>query len=166
MEEIFKDIEGYEGLYQISNLGNVKALNYNREKREKELKRYINRYGYFYVELCKGAKRKKITVHRLVAQAFLSNPNNYNVVNHKDENKQNNNVDNLEWCNYLYNANYGTRNKRISKPISQFDKHGNFIKRWESAKEIERILNIDSGSVSKCCKGKLKSAGGYKWQYA
>lgn len=114
MIEIWKDILGYEGLYQVSNLGNVRSLNYRRSGKTKLLKQGTDN-GYKRVELSKNGKKKKYWVHRLVAIAFISNPNNYKEVNHKDEDKSNNNVNNLEWCTREYNNNYGTRNKRTSE---------------------------------------------------
>lgn len=121
-EEIFKDIKGYEGLYQISNFGNVKSLERDKiypngkiqPKKEQFLKPFINGGGYPTVRLCKKSKVKNYTVHRLVATAFIPNPDNLPCVNHKDENKQNNNVENLEWCSVAYNNNYGTRLERVS----------------------------------------------------
>ena len=102
MREIWKDIEGYEGLYQVSNLGRVKSLqmyaNGGYKKRVKILKPCNNGNGYYVVYLMKNKKRSVNYIHRLVAQAFLKNFNNYKCINHKDENKSNNNVDNLEWC--------------------------------------------------------------------
>lgn len=114
MIEIWKDILGYEGLYQVSNLGNVRSLNYRRSGKTKLLKQGTDN-GYKRVELSKNGKKKKYWVHRLVAISFISNPNNYKEVNHKDEDKSNNNVNNLEWCTREYNNNYGTRNKRTSE---------------------------------------------------
>ena len=108
MIEEWRDIKGYEGKYQVSNLGRVKSLNYNHTKKEKILSDYPNTYGYLYVNLYKNGKGKPFYIHKLVAQAFIDNPNNYREINHKDENKQNNRVENLEWCNRKYNCNYGT----------------------------------------------------------
>ena len=106
----------------------------------------------------------------MVAETFLPNPDNMPVVNHKDENKQNNSVDNLEWCSYEYNSNYGTNAERIakneSKPINQYDLQGNFIKSWNSGTEIKRTLGYSNGNICNCCRGKQKTAYGYKWQYA
>lgn len=112
MEEIWKDIEGYEGLYQVSNLGKVKSLNYNKTAKSELLKLRKNTNGYTRVVLYKNRKAKDYQVHRLVAEAFIPNPNNYPIINHKDENKTNNRVDNLEWCTYLYNNTYGTTIER------------------------------------------------------
>lgn len=107
--ERFKNIEGYEGLYQVSNLGNVKSLNYGKERILKPIK---NGKGYLQVILCKNGKHKMYQVHRLVATVFLPNPNNLPCVNHKDENSLNNCLYNLEWCTYSYNNSYGTKNQR------------------------------------------------------
>ena len=118
--EIWKDIKGYEGLYQVSNLGRVKSLpKYHKTKsgyfsKERIIKTIRNDRGYLMVGLSKDWKKKKVFVHRLVAEAFIPNPNNYTQINHiNEQEKDNNNVDNLEWCTCKYNCNYGTRNKRI-----------------------------------------------------
>ena len=114
--EIWKDIPGYEGLYQVSNYGNVKSLNYRGTKgKHKCLKQNTDKYGYKVVILANHGKYKSYKVHRLVASAFIENPNNYPQVNHLDENPANNNYLNLEWCTAKYNINYGTRNKRAGE---------------------------------------------------
>lgn len=107
--ERWRDIKGYEGLYQISNCGRVKSLKYCKEKILKSIK---SSNGYLQVNLYKDGKRKYFLVHRLVATAFIYNIENYSQINHKDEIKSNNYVSNLEWCDYSYNNNYGTRNKK------------------------------------------------------
>ena len=120
MEEIWKDIKGYEGLYQVSNLGRVKSLGRwvykeyrgKRWQGEKILKQIKNKFGYLRVYLYKNRKAKCYAIHRLVAQVFIPNPYNLPQVNHKDEDKSNNRVDNLEWCTSFYNNEYGTRKKR------------------------------------------------------
>lgn len=118
--EIYKDINGYNGYYQISNLGNVRSLSRidktNHKVKEKILKPITNSYGYKVINLSVNGVMKQHHIHRLVMDAFKPNPDpqTYNQINHKDENKQNNCVDNLEWCTPIYNSNYGTRNKRIS----------------------------------------------------
>lgn len=117
MDEMWKDIEGYEGLYQVSNTGQVKSLNYNQTGEIKLLKQYTNKKGYKRTSLSKNGKVKNHWMHRLVAIAFIPNPNNYKEINHKDENPSNNNVKNLEWCTHEYNMNYGTRNERASKSM-------------------------------------------------
>lgn len=170
MEE-WKDIEGYEGLYQVSNLGRVKSLGNGSSNNSKEriLKSYKNNNGYLRVFLCKEQIRKIYLVHRLVASAFIPNTDNLPQVNHIDEDKTNNRVDNLEWCDIKYNSNYGSRNIKVSKansiPILQFSKTGEFIKKWESATQVERELGFNNGNIISCCKEKLKLAYGYKWGY-
>ncbi|RXM57212.1 NUMOD4 domain-containing protein [Clostridium tetani] len=114
-KEIWEDIEGYEGLYQVSNLGRVKSLNYKNRGIEKLLKQFEDSKGYLKVGLSKNKKSKHLFVHRLVAKAFIPNLNNYPIINHKDENPLNNSINNLEWCTYKYNNNYGTKKERISK---------------------------------------------------
>lgn len=171
--EVWKDIPNYEGLYQVSSWGRVKSLNYNHTGKERILKPQKNTFEYLHISLCKDSKRKTFTVHRLVATAFIPNPYNLPQINHKDENKENNHVDNLEFCTAKHNSNYGTRNERLSKkmseakskPIYQYTKVGEFIREWQSATHAEKELNIPQGNICQCCKGKYKSAGGYTWQY-
>ena len=114
MEE-FRDIIGYEGKYQVSNLGRIKSLNYNRTGKEQILKLGKNKGGYLQIHFFKDGKLQNYSVHRLVASAFIPNPNNYKEVNHKDENKTNNCTENLEWISHIDNMNYGTRNERAGK---------------------------------------------------
>ena len=110
MEE-WKDIIGYEGKYQVSNTGKIRSLNYLNTRKTKELK--PRKFSTGYLSICLGKEKKNFYIHRLVAIHFIPNPNNLLEVNHKDENKTNNNVENLEWCNHKYNCNYGTRSERI-----------------------------------------------------
>lgn len=163
--EIWKDIEGYPN-YQVSNMGRVKSLKYDEEKILKSSK---NSRGYLQVGLCKEGKIKFFRVHRLVAQAFLPNPNNLSQVNHRNEDKTDNRVENLEWCNRSYNTNYGTRNERIAKansiPILQFSKSGELVKKWDCSMDIERELGFYHSNICMCCNGKRKSVGSYKWHY-
>ena len=176
-EEIWKDVVGYENLYQVSNLGNVSTL---KHKKTFILKPAQNGKGYLKVILRNNNKSKKyFFVHRLVAQAFLPNPNNYPVINHKDENPLNNNVNNLEWCTQKYNCNYGTAQERrakkiskiltnrkdLSKTVLQYDKNGILINEYPSMKEAERKTGINNGYICSVCKGKLNTAGGYIWKY-
>ena len=114
-KQIWKDIPGYEGLYQVSNTGRVRSLNYNRTGETKVLKQGTNKGGYKRVNLYKDGKFKIYFVHRLVALVFIPNPNNYPVINHKDENPKNNTVWNLEWCTQEYNINYGNCRKKMSE---------------------------------------------------
>ena len=181
MKEIWKDIKDYEGLYMVSNWGRVKSMNYNHSGKEKILKTGTYKSGYLYVVLYKNNKRKHFSIHRLVAEAFLEIPEDikqyigtvYLQVNHKDENKQNNNVENLEFCDIKYNSNFGTRNERIaakntngklSKPVLQYDLEGNFIKEWRSTRECERN-GFSHGAVSACCQGELKKYKDFIFKY-
>lgn len=188
MEEIWKDIKGYEGLYQISNLGRVKSVDkYDRLGRfwkGKILNPHKQLNCYLSVGLCKGGKMKTFYIHRLVAEAFIPNPNNYSIINHMDYNPSNNFVGNLEWCTYEYNNNYGTRNKKLSqslkghsiseqtkqkisqlknKSVLQFTKDGEFVREWKSVKEAEETLGIYQ--ISRCARCERKTAGGFKWSY-
>nr|UVX78839.1 MAG: zinc-binding loop region of homing endonuclease [Bacteriophage sp.] len=170
MEE-FRDIKGYEGLYQVSNLGIVKNI------KGRIMKQCKDRYGYLTISLCKEGKHKTFSVHRLVAEEFIPNENNYPCINHKDEDKTNNNVNNLEWCDYKYNSNYGTAIERrvnntdwkkivinLSKPVLQYTKNGMFVKEWSSTRECGRN-GFSNGAVAACCRGERKSHKGYIWKY-
>lgn len=160
MIEIFKDIEGYEG-YQISNLGNVKSLGNDKARKEKVLKPAKDKYGYLYVCLHKQGKVKFCLIHRLVALHFIPNPNNYPIINHKDENPLNNNISNLEWCTPKYNSNYGTRNEKISKQVMCVET--GVI--YPSASEVQRELGFLQTNISNVCNGKRKTCGGFHWCY-
>ena len=162
MEEIWRDIDGYEGLYQVSNKGRVKSLKWGKER---ILRPRDNGRGYLRVQLTKENTSKHIRVHRLVARAFIPNPHNLPEINHIDENKKNNSVENLEWCDRRYNVNYGTRNERVSRKILQYSKSGEFIREWQGAREVERVLGIDNSHINACCRGKQKSAYGFIWRY-
>lgn len=158
MIEVWKIIVDYPD-YEVSNLGRIRSLKFGKKKL---LNPGINKYGYINVNLCKNGEAKNHKVHRLVAQAFIPNPSNYPEVNHKDENKQNNCVDNLEWCTSQYNHDYSQ-----SKQVGQFDLSGNLIKVWKSVSEIERQLGFDQGLISRCCLGNKSyyTAYGYLWRY-
>ena len=162
--EIWKDIQGYENSYQVSNLGNVRD-----KRRNKLIKTFKNNKGYLRVGLYSNSKEKKYLIHRLVAIAFVPNPNNYPHVNHKDENPLNDNADNLEWCTHEYNMNYGTCRKRAtsktSKKVYQYDLNRNLIKVWDSVKECR---HQGFTNVWYLCNGKSKSNKpykGYLWSY-
>lgn len=164
--EIWKDIEGYEGLYQVSNMGRVKSFNINENG--KILKQGTTKKGYLYVILYKDKKTKPMRVHRLVAQAFIPNEDNKPQVNHINEIKTDNRVENLEWMTNEENNNFGTRNKRAAKacakPVLQYDLEGNFIKEWSSITEAGRN-GYNLGNISSCCRGKIKKHKGYIWKY-
>lgn len=168
MKEIWKDIPGYETLYQASNLGRIRSL-YNRGGKYNILRQQIKR-GYYQVGLRKDGIRKWHQVHRLIAFAFIPNAEMHPVVNHKNENKLDNRVENLEWCTVSYNNTYGDRIKRVisktSKPVLQYDLAGNFIKEYPSLREAGNSINVKSlANISQCCSGKYKQANGYIWRY-
>lgn len=166
-DEIWKDIKGYEGLYQISNLGRVKSLgngNSNKSKL-KIMKTTLNHKGYPMISLCKDGVSKKFSVHRLVAEAFIPNPDNLPQVNHIDEVKTNNRIDNLEWCTAEYNVKYGTRTAKTSKPILQITLENKIINLWGSIRSVENILGFDNSNIQKCCKGKHNHSYNYQWKY-
>lgn len=178
MREEWKDIAGYEGLYQVSNLGNVKSIDHYNTNGFKEilykgrmLKFNVGKNGYLSVMLCKNGKTKRHYVHRLVAQAFIPNPDNLPEVNHKDEVSIHNFVDNLEWCDRYYNLNYGTLQKRsaVSRghKVLQYDKDGKLMNEFYSTRQAEKFIgkNGANTAVSECCKGKRKTAYGYIWRY-
>ena len=147
--------------------------------REKVLKPGINTKGYLQVQLCKDEKRKLFLVHRIVAEHFIPRLNEeQDVINHIDGNKQNNNVENLEWCTQEQNVQYAIKNKLFdpqkcgqakkpnnSRAVLQFDKNGNFIKEWKSIIDAERELEYKKSHISQCCKGKIKTSHGYIWRY-
>ena len=164
--EIWKDIKGYEGSYQVSNLGRVKSLKYQKNR---ILKTILHNNNYYFVTLCNKDNCKNYSVHRLVAQAFIPNPNNYPVVNHKDEDKSNNKADNLEWCTIEYNNNYGNHNKRVAVsnhiPILQFSKEDYLIKRWNSITEAAKELGINITNINNCLRHRSKTSAGYIWGY-
>ena len=140
--------------YEVSSNGEVRSTNYNHTGVCKILKPSISSNGYYGVILVKEGRRFYRAVHRLVAEAFLPNTNNLPYINHRDENKLNNKASNLEWCTAKYNIRYG----------SCIDNNGNEVK-YISAKEASRITGINQGSISKCCKGERRIAGGFRWRY-
>lgn len=175
MKEIWKDIKDYEGLYQVSNLGRIKRLEHkiptklkNQEYitlKERIIKPVKNPNKYTKVYL----KGKQKLIHRLVAEAFLPNPNNYPCINHKNEIKDDNMMDNLEWCSYKYNNNYNNKGDRIAKSkwkvICQYDTNMNLIKEWASIKEASDNMNIEHSNIIACCKGRQKTSYGFIWRY-
>ena len=167
IKEYWKPVVGYEGLYMVSNWGRIKSMNYNHSGKERIMKQKIQG-GYYSVNLSKNGIIKTYLVHRLVAEAFIPNLNNYKEVNHKDENKTNNVVSNLEWCDRLYNVRYGTgierRSKTQSKTVLQYDLNGNLIKEWKSINECGRN-GFKKSNICKCCNGKQKTHKGFIWKY-
>ena len=175
IEEIWKDIKGYEGLYQISNFGRVKSF---VKKEPKILKCGLTGIGYYTVNLCNAKNRSSKKIHRLVAEAFIPNPNNLPCINHKDGNKLNNYFGNLEWCTSSHNNKEAYRlglrkplkgknnyySKKLMTKIYQYDLYGNFIKEWESQSSIQRELGFWQQNINKCVHGKRKKAHGYIWK--
>jgi hypothetical protein len=187
MEE-WRDIEGYEGLYQVSNEGRVKSLdrvidayNYNANKnisyvkKGRILKQGLDKDGYSLVNLCRNSEdHKTCKVHRLVAKAFIPNPNNYLEINHKDECKTNNVVENLEWCDHSYNNTYLDKNVRggltrikngNTKKVYQLTLDGKLINVFKSSREAERISDYNHSSICNCINGRTKTYKGYLWRY-
>ena len=166
------------GIYEISSLGRVRNIKTKRILREGK-----DKGNYSIICLTKNSKHKTYYIHRLVAIAFIDNKKNLKQINHIDGNKSNNNVENLEWITCSDNLKHAYKNglkkipekqkefianqgKRLRKIVLQYDKERNFIKKWDSAREIERCLGINNAAISHCCTGKTKTAGGYIWKYA
>lgn len=188
MREEWRDIKGYEGLYQVSSIGRVKHLaivktkgtgNYARNERLCKIRTMKN--GYLIVDLYKNNHRKTLLVHRIVAMAFIHNPNNYPCVNHIDSNRGNCNAENLEWCTVSYNHKYSydTNNRRDkmnwrhgrenhnARAVLMLDKTTNeVIRRFDCIMDAERELHILNNSICSCLKGRYKTAGGFRWVYA
>lgn len=172
--EIWKQVKGFEGLYEVSNLGNVRSLNYHNWGIVKNLTPTADKFGYLRVCLSKNDRQYNGIVYRMVAQAFIENPDNFPQINHINEDKSDNRVENLEWCDCLYNNNHGTRNNRISqskrntkcKKVIQMDLDGNVLREWVSLNEVMRVLGFNAAFVARCCHGVKPTAYGYKWQYA
>ena len=181
MKELFKDIKGYEGLYQVSNLGRVKSL-CRRVKGNKIIRRIVimkpafSPIKYGHISLCKNGNHATKNIHRLVAKAFIPNPENKPEVNHLDENKHNNNVANLEWVTRKENVLHGTNVERImktrnrnnsftsEKPTLQISINtGEIISRYKSCSEACRQTGINN--INYCCNGKRETAGGYIWRF-
>ena len=186
MEEIWKDIKGFEGRYQVSNLGRVRSLDMVLEGRNwqssgpfeyqrsgKVLKPLKKRNGYYQVCLRHDGKPKYFSIHRLVALAFIPNPNKLPCVNHKDEDKANNVVSNIEWCTQKYNSNYGTRKERlreysinnVMRPVVQYDMEGNVIDTFESLTDAANKTGIPNADIGGVCKGRRKSTHGYVFKF-
>ena len=173
MKEIWKPIKGFEGIYEISSLGNVRNINW-RGCGHRLLKPHYDQDGYLRLSLCVNNQKSMKYVHRLVAEAFIDNPFGKQMVNHKDEVKDNNTVENLEWATCFENNNYGTRNERLSKSklntnckaVNQLDTNGNLVKTWVSLNEISRQTGYDKSLIMRVCKGIGETGYGYKWQYA
>jgi len=175
--EEWRDVIGYKNYYQVSNTGRVRSLDryitYSNGRvyfyKSKLLKPQKHPMGYLQVGLSYNAITTSLLIHRLVAEAFLENPNNLPEVNHKDENKINDYVDNLEWCTEEYNANYGTKSDRISdknsKTTFQYSFNGDLIATYKSNIEAMKITGFDRVSIQQCCTKKLLTSNGFIWSY-
>lgn len=195
--ELWKSINGYDGLYEVSNLGNIRSIdrtiiqknrwgndNMRCHKKGKLIKKQKHRCGYLSVGLAKQGKVKTFLVHRLVAEAFIPNPDNKETVNHINENKKDNRVENLEWATLPENIKYGTGIRRChtnrdyswfhahsrelspsAKPVLQLSQNGNLIKEWNCISNAAKALNTSIQNISAAVTGKSKTACGYKWQY-
>ena len=174
--EEWRDVVGYEGLYQVSDQGRVKSLERKvpkwdgeRTVKERILKPAPTKYGYLQLNLYAGGKQKALTVHRLVCEAFHENPDNKQEVNHINENKTDNRACNLEWCTRTENCNHGSRNERVakaqSKPVAQYAQDGELIKVWPSTMEVGRQTGFSQGYISLAANGKHKQACGFIWKY-
>lgn len=184
MTEVWKDIEGYEGIYQVSNLGRVRSLDrefvtkagFAQSTKGCFIKPFTTRNGYLSVRLRTLISRKTYFVHRLVAQTFIPNPDCLPIINHRDENKQNNRVDNLEWCTQEYNVNYGSSLSKLSashrnhpclsKEVRQLLLTGELLHVYPSAKEAARQAGLSDSNIVRCCNAPSKTAGGYRWEYS
>ena len=170
----WKEIEGTNGLYLISDEGEVFSVRTNKCK-----KMTYGKYGHCRVELCIDGLSRHVSVHRLVAEAFIPNPNNYPIINHKDENPRNNRVDNLEWCTYKYNTNYGSCLEKMaknhhyvsgeenakSKKVYRFTLTGELIAEYGSVGEASRMTGLNRKSIAKACNGGLKKYAECCWSY-
>lgn len=163
MKEIWKPINGYNGRYEVSNLGRVRSF---ARKDCILLTADCHKNGYLFVKLTMNGKSKSQSIHRLVASAFIPNPNGFPQVNHKDENRQNNSVINLEWCTAKYNLAYGNARKKVvekrAKPCAGIWKDGT-IKIFDSCSEAERQTGINHGYISRVCNGKIKKPKQTQW---
>lgn len=169
--EIWKDIEGYEGLYQVSNLGRIKSMANNKTRKEKILKENKNNYGYHIVGLSKKNVRNFKLVHRLVAMAFIENVNNYKEINHIDENKDNNSADNLEWTTHSMNIKHGSGMKRAHTSVIRNGKPKRVLcvetgVEYPSTMSASKATGVVQSNISQCCNGIFKKAGGFHWKYA
>lgn len=175
--EEWRAVVGYEGLYEVSSFGRVKSLpkvwlKYDGtplRQKERILKERPTRNGYLRVCLRKNGKSTDAYIHRLVCEAFLPNPHSFSDVNHKDENKLNNHIENLEWCSRSFNNNYGSHNEKSAisrgKPVAKYSLSGKLLKTYPSARSADRDTGIDQSLIGLVCKGVYKQAGGFIWKF-
>jgi hypothetical protein len=161
MTELWKDINGFNGRYQVSNAGRIRNAHTDFIRKPVE-----DKDGYYQIRLYDSGCQGTYKIHRLVAEAFIDNPCNLPLINHKDEDKKNNTVDNLEWCTKEYNNNYGSRAQKILRKINQIDLHSNkIIKTYVSIASAAKEYNINPSSICGCLRGRSKSCLGYVWRY-
>jgi hypothetical protein len=185
VNEVWRSVDGYENIYEVSNFGNVKSLErtdrLGRIVKEKILKTIKHNCGYLKVHLSKNNVSKKFYIHRLVANAFLINDNNYPEVNHEDGDKHNNNLENLKWVTCSDNIKHAFanglnrspkamlgkfgENHNRSKAVIQYDLEGSFVARYGSMSEANRETGVKVSSISNCCRGTSNKSGGYIWRY-
>lgn len=179
MTEIWETVNSKIGDYEVSNHGRIRSPmrvdKSGHRRKEKYLSPYISKFGYVRINLYSNNKRKNYFLHRLIAETFLEKPIGDLQVNHKDGNKLNNNVDNLEWVtpsdNQKHAFEHGLNhpaynNKTLSKRVLQYDKSGAFIKEYPSTKEVERQTGFNRSNIASCCRGRIKTSMGYIWKYA
>ncbi len=174
MNEIWREVKGYEGLYDVSNIGNVRSLNWRHSGKTRNLFLKTHRDGYKQVELFKDGKKQMLCVHRIVAEAFLDNPENLPQVNHKNYDRSDNSVANLEWCSASDNCKHEwgnpKRKHRVSthpkRAITQLSLSMIPIREWVDCLEIKKTCGMNQTSIWECCDKKRKTAYGYIWRYA
>lgn len=195
--EEWRPVKGYEGLYEVSSFGRVRSVDRNvryvngniHHRKGKFLSQYIRPDGYVQIEISKDNNKRQVTAHRLVAEAFIPNPDNLPQVNHRNEDKTANYPDNMEWCNSKYNNNFGTKPQRISKklsgrnhtnvsilkmretkrskmkPVLQYTLDGEFVAEYESQRAAQRQTGTNESHIGRCCRGECNYAGGFIWRY-
>lgn len=158
--EEWKPVKGYEQYYEVSNCGRIKSKRFNR------ILKPSTSGEYNHICLCNGENKKDRSVHRIVAEAFVDNPRNLEVINHIDENKRNNHAENLEWCTTQYNSTYGVGSLSRNSKVNQYSYDGEFIKQWDRIKDAAEYYGIKYQGISRCCRGLRKHCYGFIWKYA
>lgn len=175
IQEIWEPISGYEGLYEVSNLGNVRSVDrvvissrqVNRRLKGKLLSPSINNRGYQYVNLVKGGRSKSVTIHKLVALAFIPNPKDKPCIDHINAIRTDNRSENLRWCSHRENQNFpiATSKRKVTR-VNMYTKKGEFVKQFKSITDAEREIGVSHSNICASCAGRRNEAGGFKWEYA